>query len=223
MALFISLEGGEGSGKSVQANKLQQRLQLNGFTVIPVHEPGTTKLGNYLRKWLKSEKIDSHEAELLLFAAARSELVTSVIKPHLAKARTIIVADRYADSTTAYQGYGRGLKLEHVHAIHKISTQGIWPDLTLLLDLDPETGLARLGHAQQRLMYSIKSGDRLDDLGQRKFEELSLTFHKRIRQGYLRMAKAQPQRWSVVDASHSVDEVETMIWEQVQPAINSIA
>ena len=114
---------------------------------------------------------------------------------------TVIVADRYADSTTAYQGFGRGLNLEQVKSVNQLATQGIWPDLTVLLDLDPRVGLAR------------RKG--LDAPDQRKFEEESLSFHSRVREGYLVLAKQEPDRWFVVDATLPQEEVSNLVWSRV--------
>ena len=164
MSLFVSFEGGEGSGKTTQAGLLVQRLMDAGVSVLPVHEPGTTRLGWSIREWLKrgllSEEPISRNAELLLFAAARAELVAKEIQPALRSDATVVVADRYVDSTTAYQGYGRGIAPEYIEAINKLATQGVMPQLTILLDCPPEDGLTRVGSLQLSLpLESVESPD----------------------------------------------------------------
>jgi dTMP kinase len=201
VGLFVSFEGGDGCGKTAQIERLRSRIEEKGHQVIAVHEPGTTPLGEFLRTWLKSHRPTSFEAELFLFAAARSELVSSIIMPHLDASNSVIVADRYADSTTAYQGFGRSLDLEQVKSANQLATRGIWPDLTVLLDLDPSVGLAR------------RKG--LDAPDQRKFEEESLSFHSRVREGYLFLAKQEPDRWFVVDAALPQEKVSDLVWSRV--------
>ena len=198
MGLFITLEGGEGSGKSTQCRILFERLQRTGHKVQLLQEPGSTPLGNYLRNWLKREEV-TPVAELLLFEAARSELVQEVIRPQLNEGYTI-VADRFSDSTLAYQGYGRGIDLDHVKAIDKIAVQGTVPDLTLLLDCPPEHGLDR-GHSPHE---------------GRRFENEALGFHNRVRQGYLIMASRDPGRWRIIDATMGIDKVAEAVWQEVQ-------
>ena len=224
MGLFISIEGGEGSGKTEQAITLADRLRGQGYVVIPVHEPGTTQLGQYLREWLKSNRPLSHGTELLLFAAARSELVATVVKPNIAQPNTIILADRYADSTTAYQGYGRQLKLQYVKVINDLATQGVWPDLTILLDVDPEIALKRLAPLQRRMDVegeTTQEEGRLDEEGRRRFEEENMQFHKRVGAGYRKLAKEEPRRWFVADASLPIEHVADVIWKRVSELLAS--
>jgi len=199
--LFITFEGGEGSGKSTQARALHQRLLRMGIPVVLTHEPGGTPLGSRLRRWLKGKgeneksEIDP-QTELLLFNASRAQLVSQVIRPAL-ESGSIVICDRFAESTIAYQGYGRGLALDLIEAANHIATQGLRPDLIVLLDIPVEQGLAR---------------KRLSD----RFEKESLAFHQRVRRGYLGMAQKDPQRWFVVDASLPKKEVQRLIWERVQ-------
>ena len=142
--MFISFEGGEGSGKSTQAEMLVKCLVAAGMQVVPVREPGSTSLGQHLRRYLKDESVSlTSEAELLLFCAARAQLVAEVLGPSLIHGIQV-VADRYADSTVAYQGYGRGLDLDVVDRTNNLATAGLRPDLTFLLDVDPVVGLARV-------------------------------------------------------------------------------
>lgn len=199
MALFITFEGGEGCGKSVQSKRLYRRLSKLAVPVLLTHEPGVTALGKKitrLLKWSNDVKI-SPIAELLLFNTSRTQLVGEVIRPNLEKGVNVI-CDRYADSTTAYQGYGRELDMDMVKAINNTGTQGLVPDLTILLDIPVKDGLARKGE---------KNKDR--------FEMESVKFHKRIREGYLKLADAEPERWLVIDAEKSQEDIANEIWQRV--------
>jgi len=200
MSLFITFEGGEGSGKSGQAKALYQRLTKLAIPAILTREPGGTTFGDKLARWLKrTQDTDiSPLVELLLFNASRAQLVAEVIQPSL-KSGMVVISDRYADSTTAYQGYGRGLDLQMVRAINNTATQGLKPDLTILLDIPAEDGLAR------------KKGGEKD-----RFEQEELAFHQRVRQGYFKLAAAEPERWLVIDASQPKDKIHKIIWEKVR-------
>jgi len=205
MALFITFEGGEGSGKSVQARALYRRLSRLTIPVILTREPGGTPLGkkiSYRLKWAKDTDI-SPLTELLLFNASRAQLVSEVIRPNLEKGK-FVICDRYADSTTAYQGYGRGLGLEMVEAINNAATQGLKPDLIILLDVQVEEGLAR---------KRVKKQDR--------FEQEDIAFHQRVRDGFLKLAANDPQRWLVVDASQSKTKIRELIWQRVSQLLSS--
>jgi dTMP kinase len=203
MSLFITFEGGEGSGKSIQTKALYRRLLKLAIPAILTHEPGGTPFGNKLGRWLKWAQGTalSPLVELMLFNASRAQLVTEVIKPNL-KSGKVVISDRYADSTTAYQGYGRGLGLEMVKATNNAATQGLKPDLTILLDISTEEGLAR------------KRAKRQD-----RFEREELSFHHRVRKGYLKMAADEPERWLVVDASQSKEKIAEIIWQRVRQLI----
>lgn len=228
MGLFISFEGGEGTGKSTQAELLAERLQDAGYSVLAVREPGTTRLGTLIRDLLKrgfvaEEKISSR-AELLLFAAARAELVTNVIRPALGQQETVVVADRYLDSTTAYQGYGRGIPLVYVSGINELATDGVVPNLTLLLDCTPEEGLRRVGALQLRMPLdgpqAPRSSHHRDEEGTR-FEEESLEFHKRVRKGYLKLVEEEPERWRVIDATKPIGEISDLIMGYVREKLQA--
>jgi len=205
LSVFITFEGGEGSGKSTQAKALYRRLLSLNISALLTHEPGGTPLGNSLRRWLKGtggggkgenqKREIAPKTELLLFNASRAHLISQVIRPAL-KSGTVVICDRFADSTTVYQGYGRGLDFSLIEAANNIATQGLRPDLTVLLDIPVEQGLAR---------------KRLSD----RFEREEIAFHQRVRQGYLEMAKKEPERWLVVDASLPKKEVTRLIWERV--------
>jgi dTMP kinase len=225
LSLFISFEGGEGSGKSTQAETLSQRLKLANIKCLFIHEPGHTKLGVHIGNLLKGKRFGnetiSKGAELFLFAASRAELVTKILKPAI-QTTTVIIADRYADSTIAYQGYGRQLPLDLVESINSMATSGILPDLTFLLDCPPEEGLRRVGVTQIKLgLQENHHIGRLDEEDSRRFEEEPMVFHQRIRQGYHTLVKADPGRWCVVDATQSEDDVQQVIWGRVQQLLES--
>ena len=204
MSLFITFEGGEGSGKSVQARALCRRLSRLAIPAILTHEPGVTSLGRKIAHWLKWGKDIgiSPPAELMLFNASRAQLVNEVILPNLQSGK-VIICDRYADSTIAYQSYGRGLDLTMVKAVNEAAVQGVKPDLTILLDMPVETGLAR---------KKDKKPDR--------FEQENITFHRRVRQGYLELARAESDRWLVIDAAKSREAIAEIIWQKVSQLLS---
>ena len=221
MTLFVSFEGGEGSGKTTQVGILLRRLEEIGQPAIQLHEPGMTPLGTFAREWLKrsrpKEKALTEGAELFLFAAARAEMVAKVLKPALGK-NVVVVCDRYADSTTAYQGYGRNRDLRQVETINEIATDGVMPNLTILLDCSPGVRPAEgCGRARWQLpLFADESpGGRVDPEGSRRYELEPVAFHKRVREGYLKMAAREPDRWRVVDATRSIDEVADEVWRHV--------
>ena len=222
MGLFISFEGGEGAGKSTQAELLRVKLEAERYEVVSAREPGGTTLGENIRRWLKGVRV-SPQAELMLFAAARAELVSQVIRPCLALHK-IVIADRFADSTIAYQGYGRQLPLELVHAVNRAATDGLSPDLTLLLDMPVEKGLQRVGSPQLELLVdeeADKGHGRLEEAGQRRFEQESAAFHRRVRSGYLKLVRQEPDRMLVLDASKPAQVIANAVWERVQPLLAS--
>jgi len=202
MSLFITFEGGEGSGKSSQAKALYSRLHQLAIPALLTHEPGVTPLGEktaHLLKW--SQDVDiSPVAELLLFNASRAQLVTEVIRPELESGK-IVICDRYADSTTAYQGYGRELSLPMVAAVNETGMLGLMPDLTVLLDMPVREGLARKHSKKDR------------------FEAENEKFHQRVREGFLKMAAEEPERWLVIDATQSQEKIAGIIWERVSKLI----
>ncbi len=221
MGFFISFEGCEGTGKTTQAERLRSRLARLGYQTALVREPGSTELGQYLRNWLRDENRGlPPEVELLLFAAARAALARETIRPLLAKdPQAVVIADRYMDSTTAYQGYGRRIGLDDVAVVNRLATGGIAPDVTILLDGPIADGLRRLGSAQLEMaMGQPGAGEarRIDGEGTRRFEAEPLEFHERVRRGYLRTAAANPERFAVVDAFRDVDEVADTIWDEVE-------
>ena len=199
MALFIVFEGGEGCGKSTQTRALYRRLSKDGFRAVLTREPGGTRLGERARRYLKqTDKTQiSPLAELFLIATARAQLVSEVIRPELERGKTII-CDRFTPSTLAYQGYGRGLDTDAIRDVNDIATDGMSPDLIVLLDIPVEAGLSR---------KKSKERDR--------FESESLAFHARVRRGYLEMARADPERWLVVDGRLPRKVIEETIWKRV--------
>ncbi len=199
MSIFITFEGGEGSGKSYQTGVLCRALARRGIDAVRVREPGGTPLGeriSRLLKWARGTDI-SAMSELLLFNAARAQLVADVIRPALAAGR-VVVCDRYADSTVAYQQYGRGLDAALVSQLNGSAMQGVTPDLTLLLDTPPETGMARTESRRRD-----------------RFEGEALEFHRRVHAGYLKLAAREPNRWRVIDGSLPKRRVSDIIWDCV--------
>jgi dTMP kinase len=205
MSLFITFEGGEGGGKSVQAKALYRRLSKLKIPVLLTHEPGGTPFGKRIGRWLKwAQNTDiSPLTELMLFNASRAQLVAGVIKPALARGK-VVISDRFDDSTTVYQGYGRNLDLPMVKAVNKAATQGLTPALTVLLDAPVETCFARKGECK------------LD-----RFEQEAVAFHERVREGYLKLAKEEPGRWLVVDASQSRAKIAEIIWQRVSQCLKT--
>ena len=217
--MFISFEGIEGCGKSTQADMLVETMVAAGLQVLPVHEPGSTSLGQYLRRYLKEESVSpTREAELLLFCAARAELVASVLRPTLDRG-VHVVADRYADSTMAYQGYGRGLDLEIVPERKRRRHQRPAAGRYVPAGFAPSGGLARV--QPQLSLFSMTDESesepvRQEEEGQRGFEVEPLEFHRRVRRGYLEMAEREQVRWVILDAKRPRDELAAQVWREVQ-------
>lgn len=192
---FLTLEGIEGSGKSTQARRLAAAW---GPAVVLSREPGGTALGRAIRGLLLDpvHREMAPAAELLLFFADRAQHVAEVIRPALADGR-VVISDRYTDSSLAYQGYGRGVRLDLIYAMHEAATGGLWPDLTLLLDVPVEESLQRLAARG----------------GHDRMEAEVREFHERVWRGYLELAARAPQRWAVVDGRGSEDEVAARVRE----------
>lgn len=209
---FITLEGPEGSGKSTQAKMLIRRLNEMGIEAMYTREPGGTALGETIRNILQHDaagEAPCERAELLLFEASRNQLVEKVIRPALDKG-TWVICDRFIDSTTAYQGYGRGLPVDEVQAINSFTIHWTAPDLTLLLDLDIDTGFDRIS---QRFLELGESADR--------FEQEERSFHERVRQGYLQQAETEPERFRIVDASQDPETVSEEIWNIISALLQN--
>lgn len=205
--LFVTFEGGEGAGKSTQIERLTRRLKGRGLDPVLTREPGGTPLAEGIRALLLDRAHPPGPvAEAFLMEAARAELVSRVIRPALA-AGGVVLCDRYDDSTLAYQGAGRGLDAEMLRAWNRAATGGLTPDLTLLFDLDPAAGLARRRAA-------AGEPNRLD----REPPE----FHARVRAGFLELARSEPGRFRVLDASRSPSALEELIWEAIEPRLPAL-
>jgi len=199
---LITLEGGEGAGKSSQAAQLGAHLRAIRRQVIISREPGGTELGERIRALTREPA--SLLAELFLFEAARAQLVAGVVRPAL-DGGAVVILDRYADSTLAYQGYGRGIPLKEIRALNAIATAGLVPDLTFLLDIDVERGLAR----------------KLGEIGHDAIGREHREFHERVRAGYRALAAAEPARWTVIDASLPPSEIAEEIWARVSALVHA--
>ena len=217
---FITLEGGEGTGKTTQAERLTKRLNQAGIPALMVREPGATPLGNHLRSYLKGRGPICLKAETLLFAAARAQSVSETVQPALQSGVTV-VSDRFAASTHAYQGHGRRGDIEMISTLNEYATEGIRPDLYILLDIEPAQGLGRAGKPQMEMALGETdrtSASRTDQHNERRFEDQPLAFHNRVRRGYLQLAKDDPT-WRTFDAAQPPDQVEQQIWEAVQTVL----
>ena len=201
MSYFITLEGPEGSGKTIQARTLADHLRTQGRDALLTREPGGASIGDQIRRVLGALDNTSMRpsTEFLLFSASRAQHVDEVIRPHL-EAGGVVVCDRYYDSSLAYQGYGHGLDLQALREITRFATGGLAPDLTLLLDVEAEAGLSR----------------RRSDGNWNRLDSYELAFHRRVRQGYLKLAAAEPERWIVIDASPSIAAVQQRIQAVVE-------
>ncbi len=203
--MFITFEGPEGSGKSTQLAMLADWLRGLGQDVLLTREPGGTAIGDRVRAILLDPACGEMraEAEVLLFSAARAQHVGQVIRPHLARGG-VVLCDRYADSTLAYQGYGRRLDLDTLRVITAFATGGLRPDLVVFLDIDAAGGL------QRKQLHAN------DDASQwNRMEQEALAYHQRVRDGYLQMAAAEPGRWLLVDAAQTMDAVQAVVRERV--------
>jgi dTMP kinase len=193
--LFVTLEGGDGAGKSTQAELLEGWLKKRGFEVVRTREPGGTPLGVELRNLLLHGGDVSPRAEALLYAADRAQHVATVVRPALERG-AVVVQDRYIDSSLAYQGAGRVLSVDDVRGISEWAAEGLWPHLTVLLDIDPDEGAAR---------RTERGG--LDD----RLESEAREFHRAVRDGFLKLATQQPERFLVLDATAPADEIHSRI------------
>ena len=214
--LFIAFEGGEGAGKTTQSQLLADRLAESDIPCDLVREPGGTALGEYLRDYLKSDRPLTPEAELLLFEAARVELVASRIKPALAAGR-VVIADRFSASTIAYQGHGRGIDLGVIASLNEFATLGLKPNLIFLLDLDPVVGLQRIEGYQMAFMSDLTGDLYTPDRSAEgsRFEDLSLEFHHKVRRGFKFQAQENTRRWKEINAARSKEEVSEEVWRHV--------
>ena len=203
--MFITIEGPDGGGKTTQVRLIYEALREAGVNVLLTREPGGTSIGDQIRTVLHDvgNKEMDPAAEILLYSASRAQLVSQIIRPALAAGR-VVLCDRYADSTMAYQGHGRELDLDVLRTITRFATGGLKPDLTLLLDLPVEAGLARR-----------KSGGEEWN----RMDQQTLEFHRRTRDGYLQLAAAEPERWVRIDAAAPEKVVAGEIWQVVSRAL----
>lgn len=210
MSRLITLEGPEGSGKSTQLRLLQEHLAQRGVRVLATREPGGTRIGEQVRAVLHDvgNAAMRPETEVLLYSAARAQLVAEVIRPALA-AGTVVLCDRYVESTLAYQGYGRGLDLTTLRRITGFATGGLQSDLVIYLDLPVEVGLER-----KRLAHEQEQGEFT------RMDQQELAFYERVRAGYLTMAAQEPGRWCVLDAQQPVESLQAEIRQRVEALLN---
>jgi dTMP kinase len=198
--VFITFEGPEGAGKTTVMQRIAEKLRAEGRTVVSTREPGSGSVGMQIREiLLHSGAIDSR-CELFLFLADRANHVTTVVRPALEKG-DVVLCDRYSDSTVVYQAHARGLDPMGIRELNAFATDGLTPDMTLLLDLDPEIGLKRL-----------ITKDRLD--------AEPIMFHRRVREGFLVEAKREPHRWHVVDATKTVEQVEFLCFTYIKEKLS---
>ena len=196
--LFITFEGGDGCGKTTQIKLLDEYLRSKGYRTLLTREPGSKGLGVKLREILLNYDGEvSPTCESFLFLADRAQHVDCIIKPALQEG-VIVLCDRHTDSTVAYQGYGRGLDLEQIHRLNNIATSGLKPDLTIVLDVDVETSQKRVGDEKDRM------------------ESAGVEFFERVRQGFLEIAKQEPERVKVVDSTQTIQEIHAQILELVR-------
>jgi dTMP kinase len=211
--LFLSFEGTDGSGKSTQIRRLAARLTAEGYDVVQTAEPGGTDIGRQIRRILLDPVNANLDpvAELLLYFASRAQNVTERIRPALEQGR-IVIADRYTDSTLVYQGWGRGLGEDIVRTLHEIACRGVEPALTIYLDIDLETSLQRARARNEGPQAS----------GETRMDDQSIEFHKRVREGYLKLAASEAGRIAVIDARPGADAVEAAVWKAVEPLLRGI-
>ena len=200
---FITFEGSEGSGKSTQIELAQQYLESKGKNVLFLREPGGVKISENIRSILldPETKDMTDECETLLYMAARAQLVSEIIIPALNSGK-VILCDRFLDSTVAYQGYGNGVNIEKIKNIGEFVTQGFYPDLTFLFDLNVEEGFARINRSKDRI------------------EQRGLDYHSRVRSGYLEIAKSEPDRVKLIDARKSKEEIQSVVQKHIDQLLN---
>ena len=213
--MFITLEGIEGSGKTTQARHIVEFLQSKGHACVATREPGGTRIGKQIRALLLDPESSDMDpmTELLLYTADRAQHVKQLILPLLSAGKAVL-CDRYYDATVVYQGYARGLDIGLIRGLHKLILKDLKPDITILLDLPPEEGLARA-------WKQINSGTRTDI--ESRFEKETLAFHEKVRSGYLELARLEPERFRVIDASKSESQVRKEILSILSSDLNLMA
>ncbi len=200
--MFITLEGGEGAGKTTLAHRLKTLAEAAGYVVCLTRQPGGTALGQSIRQWLLAGVEMAATTELLLYAADRAEHVAQIIRPALAVGQ-LVICDRYTDSTIAYQGYGRGLDLALIQRLNQVATGGLAPDCTLWLDLPVVQGLGRLGQVRDRL------------------ERTDISFHERLYAGFATLAQQEPSRISRLDATQTSEAVAAAAWAIIRARLQT--
>lgn len=211
--LFITFEGPEGAGKSTQVRRLAARMEAQGLRTLCTREPGGTPMGEAIRGILQHDRAGEPpcaESEILLFLASRAHLVRSVIRPALIDG-ICVLCDRFSDSTTAYQGYGRGFAMDDVVRMNRFAIGDTTPDVTLLMDIDVSAGFARLARRRG-------AGDRQD--APDRMERETLAFHERVRAGFLDLARREPERFRVFDAGRPEDAIAEDVWLEVRNALD---
>jgi dTMP kinase len=213
--LFISFEGSDGSGKSTQLKLLAERLRREGHTVVENVEPGGTPIGQQIRRILLDRANDEMApmAELLLMFASRAQAVAQSILPALRRGE-IVLSDRFTDSSLAYQGEARGIGFDLVRALHELSLGALMPDLTVCIEIDLDTSLAR-AHGRNQSAGTPSEETRLD--------EQSMAFHRRVREGYRKIASEEPQRFKIVDGWEAPEIVAERVWQLVRPLVTTAA
>jgi dTMP kinase len=208
VSVFITFEGPDGSGKTTHLKLLAEWLRDQGYDVLETREPGGTAIGEKVRAIVLDRASQEMEAttEILLFSAARAQHVGQIIRPHLSRGG-IVLCDRYADSTLAYQGYGRGLDLPTLRVINSFATSGLRPALIIYLDVPVEEGLERRQQA--------KGGE------WNRLDAETLAFHQRVRAGYLALAAEEPHRWAIIDATRPTEVVQQEIRERVKKVLTT--
>ena len=201
--LFIVFEGVEGSGKSTQCRLLSEKLTSEGISNIRLREPGDTETGENIRAWLAGGSDIDRLSELFLLSAARSALIKQRLKPSLVEKR-VVVLDRYIYSTIAYQGFARGIRRDIIDRINGIATEGLYPNKAFLLDIDPEISFER-------------KKDNVSD----RWESEDIHFHRKVRDGYLSIAKDNPALWEILDASSDEKSIHKLVWQSVKELFQS--
>lgn len=199
--LFITLEGADGCGKTTQLNLLKEYLTSKGYEIVVTREPGGKGLGEKLREILLNYDGEvSDRCEAFLYLADRAQNIDTIIKPAINSGK-IVLCDRHTDSSVAYQGYGREQNIDNINMLNELAVNGVHPDLTIVFDIDTETSMARVGAEKDRL------------------ESAGIEFHKRVRNGYLEIAKKNPQRIKVVDASQTIEDVQRDVIKIVEDVL----
>ncbi|EFO79450.1 dTMP kinase [Oscillochloris trichoides DG-6] len=224
MSLFITFEGSEGSGKSTQARLLYERLQAVGYPVILTREPGGTRISELIRRIVMDLRHTemAPTTETLLFSAARAQLVSELIRPYLGTGG-IVLCDRYADSTFAYQGYGLGRDLEELQAITTVATGGLQPDLTFYLDLPVEEGLRRKHLAKERAEQNAPGTTLSTPVEWNRLDARDLAYHQRVAAGFADLIRKEPQRWRIIPAEQPIPILAEQIAQEVAPLLKRVA